>query len=260
MIVSGFDSGVDVVVTNYRTEDDLTRFCESYESGTAGIDSSLAIMNVAPLVDFDAPKGAFLHNFEANCGYAVASNYGASVGNREVVALFNADTVLFDNTLKECHDSLMAHDDWGVLGPLQVNSNGAITSAGVDGTNSNPHMRGWRSRRIERFRDTIEAVTVSGSAYFVKREAWNELTNCPVYRESHPSAEGAFLPTRHYYEETWCSYHARAHGWKVIYFGQAAMIHEWHKASPVGGWAEKQMTESRKVFRRMCQRHGIDHD
>jgi hypothetical protein len=101
---------------------------------------------------------------------------------------------------------------------------------------------------------------VSGSAYFIKRKVWDFLTECPTYREVAPKARGAFLPTSHYFEETFCSYHAQAHGWKVMYYGPVVIRHEWHQASPVGGWAERQFPVSQKYFREACGRHGIPCD
>lgn len=118
--------------------------------------------------------------------------------------------------------------------------------------------------------DVQEAVTVSGSAYFIKREVWEQLSICPTYLEAcyslyeaderwNPS--GAFLPTDHYYEETFCSYHARAHGWKVLYYGPEKIIHEWHKSSAVGDPStDGKMNKSRLEFRTACALHDIPHD
>jgi GT2 family glycosyltransferase len=137
-----------------------------------------------------------------------------------------------------------------------------ITHAGIFGTNDKPALRGWKrpdDGQFDEIRD--DALSVSGSAYFIKRLCWDELTNCSKYRKIAPDAVGAFLPTPHYYEETFCSYHAREHGWKVVYDGETSMVHKWHKASPVGGVAEKKhMPESRKMFRAACDMHGITHD
>jgi GT2 family glycosyltransferase len=73
--------------------------------------------------------------------------------------------------------------------------------------------------------------------------------------------KGRFLPTPHYYEETWVSYAARHKGWKVMYFGEAVMEHEWHQASKVGGEAERtHMPVSRQMFRDACDHFGIERD
>lgn len=196
----------------------------------------------------------------SNIGYARCINLGASYGENPVIAAFNADCVLTPDLLQNCEDALLANSDWGALGPTQVDQKGRFTHAGIFGTNDQPRHRGWKEIDSGQYDDIQEGVTVSGSAYFIKRAVWDVLTNCPIYKKLHPGAVGAFLPTPHYYEETFCSYHCRAHGYKVMYYGKAKMIHKWHQASPVGGWAEQQMPISREIFREMCDAHDIEHD
>jgi GT2 family glycosyltransferase len=182
------------------------------------------------------------------------------MGNNEVLAAFNADTVLTPHVLEDCVNALHQNEDWGVLGPHQVDKQGLTTHAGIFGTNDAPQHRAWHQKDSPEYHDIQEAVTVSGSAYFVKRSVWDKLTVCPIYAEKYPEALGAFLPTPHYYEETFCSYHSRAHGFKVMYYGMASMIHKWHTATPLGGWAEEQLPISQGIFREMCDLHGISHD
>ena len=260
---SGFDPGIDVCVTNYRTPDDLQKFLGSYVDQLSGVETTLNVIDVDPLEPYDGlfDKVGEWYETEENIGYARACNFGASLGNREVIALFNADTELFDYTLDECYNALQENPGWGVLGQMQVSRGGRITSSGTEVTHTNLRPRGWRSRQLDRYRDVIECPTVSGSAYFIKRECWNELQDCPIYRSEYPDAEGAFLPTQHYYEETWCSYHAFWHGWRVVYYGLSIMIHEWHQASKIGSATERTLLpESQKMFREMCDAHGIAHD
>ena len=85
---------------------------------------------------------------------------------------------------------------------------------------------------------------------------WDELSDC--YQQ--PSGSGAFLETPHYYEETFCSDHAKSHGYKVVYFGESTFIHKWHQSSPIGGSADRKMTKSRDMYREACERLGIDHE
>jgi hypothetical protein len=81
----------------------------------------------------------------------------------------------------------------------------------------------------------LDVPTVSGATYFFRRRMWDAVdvtVRCTA--RSLLDAEGAFLPTRHFYEETYCSYHARLHDWRVVYLGTAKMIHLWHRSSTVG--------------------------
>lgn len=263
--------GIDVIVVNYRTPEDIAEFVQSYRDFLPTVGSSLYLCNVHPtnqdftfchdLLEEVVETPAFHVPFLDNVGYARAVNRAARLSNREVLAIFNADIVLQPGALQKCYEALMLNPEWGVLGPLQVNEQGRVTSTGIFGTKQEPTWRGWQVPVKDEWRDVRDdAVTVSGSAYFIRREVWNSLTSCEVYNSVHPEAEGAFLPTPHYYEETWCSYHASEHGWKVVYYGEVEIVHKWHKASPVGGWAESQQKKSQAVFRRMCDYHGIPHD
>jgi len=260
---------ITLVVVNYKTPDDLFNFCTSYEENIPKVLSQLVIVNNEPekadlkVAQYFIDKGTCIHQLaQGNLYYSGALNLaGYSIPDLDgVVAFFNADTLLTPGVVDSCYDLLQSDSTIGVVGPGQVNSGGRVTHAGIFGTPKAPKHRGWKDRWREEYEDVREAVTVSGSAYFVKQEVFQWLDVCPLYRDLYPNVEGPFLPTTHYYEETWFSYHARAHGYKVMYNGKAKMIHEWHKASPVGGWAEQQMPISRKMFREMCDHHGIQHD
>lgn len=265
-----YESGIDVVVTNYRTPDDLKGFVDSYLFQESKVDSELIIVDVDPTeqgyedvcnmlskYDFEFQYWPVMHN----CGYSGACNFASNTSNKEVIAFFNADTKLYSDTLDVCYEYLLAHQDVAICGPLQVNSRGLVKHAGIFGTNKHPKIRGWNSQNPERFRDVCDdAVSVSGSAYFIKRDVWDELANDPEYLDLYPNVDGAFLPTPHYYEETWCSYFARHKGWKVAYVGSAMMVHEWHQSSPVGSVESSLMPKSRAMFRQACSHIGIECD
>lgn len=265
------ESGVDVIVINYRTPGDMQRFIDSYEhwGWDSGVETHLWLVNVDPTKDDTrVVRGALRHLHDANglehysnVGFAAAVNDAAARGNRETIAIFNADVELTPGALANCSQALQTNPDWGVLGPCQVDAiGGRITHAGIFGTPDAPQHRGWQKQITESLYDDVrEAITVSGAAYFVKRSVWDELTACPIYQATNP-AEGAFLSTAHYYEETWCSYHAQAHGHKVMYYGPVTVIHKWHQASEVGGAADQLMPVSRALFRNACDAHGIQHD
>lgn len=254
---------LDIVVVNYHTPEDLEHFLQSLNQYPPACDSSLTVIDVASEpyregFEWEGGRGLKV-GVIGNIGYARACNYAAANTCRNVLALFNADIELTEGALDECHDALL-DSKWGILGPRQVDHRNRIRHAGIFGTHAKPVHRGWQEMNRGQYTDVCEAVTVSGSAYFVKRSVWNELTQCSLYRDIAPGALGAFLPTSHYYEETWCSYHAWAHGHRVIYYGPVTIVHKWHQASPVGGWAERQLPLSRDYFRSACDLHGIPRD
>lgn len=239
------------------------------------VPTTLFIANVDPqpedmavaheVVEQDSEVETFLLDFHLNVGYAKACNSVASFvpEPRTTVAFFNADTELRPGVLDSCHWLLTQNADYGIVGPKQVNRDGLITHGGIFGLRERPSFDGrWKVKDQGQFNDVRDdVVSVSGSAYFVKRACWDALAECPMFLAAAPEATGAFLPTPHYYEETFCSYHAIEHGWRVVYNGEATMIHEWHQASPVGSDTEKiLMPKSRKMFREACDLHGIPHD
>lgn len=263
------DSKIDVIVVNYKTSDDLRDFGESYLA--QDIASTIVVVNVTPgiddrevaqtIVEQAAPGSQYLE-FDFNCGYASAVNRAASMTKSPVLAAFNADVVLSAGSLRKCTDDLMLDETWGALGPMQVDLQGRLTHAGIYGTHRSPSFDGAWLKQPEIHHRVLrdDCISISGSAYFVKRSIWNEMLNCPIYRSRFPNVEGAFMPSNHYYEETYLSYHMFAHGYRVVYDGTVEIIHKWHKASVVGGWAEQQMPDSLAMFREALDDHEMSHE
>jgi len=263
----------DVCVVSYRTPTELDNFLRSYSEFAPG-DARLLVRLNDPVGEENYVVAKWDHMIDVldtgeNIGYARAVNRLVALGSSETVAIFNADIVLTADAIQNCQDALMAEDNWAVLGPKQIDDSGRITHAGIFGTNQAPAHRGWKEMGYSKYQDVKEAVTVSGSAYFIKRSVWNELSNCVNYKEylEHsgfkkvPDEVGAFLPTKHYYEETFCSYHAREHGYNVVYYGPVSVTHLWHRSSRVGDpSSDGQMKASQAIFRAACDLHGISRD
>lgn len=251
---------LDIVVVNYHTPTDLNSFLQSLNRFPPSDEATLTVVDVEAPIRGSEPWAQGMARWIStpdNIGYARACNLGAQEGRGDVLALFNADVEITANSLDFCVAALNSNDDWGVLGPCQVDRQNRVRHAGIFGSNEAPLHRGWSEVYRGQYNDVREAITVSGSAYFIKRSVWAELASCPLYQDVAPDATGAFLPTPHYYEESYCSYHCREHGYRVMYYGPVTMIHQWHRSSPLGGWAEQQMPTSRALFRRACAYHGI---
>lgn len=265
--------GVDLVVVNYKTPQDLRGFLKSYVDLDAAFPHTLTVVNVQPtaadlqVVEDLSREIRFLHiTHKDNVGYARACNHASMYPDREVVAFFNADTRLMPGVIEDCAELLMSNHNYAIAGPRQVDDNNKITHAGIFGTQEDPSLRGWQEWDSLQYADIRDdAVSVAGSAYFVKRQAWDHLASCPRFLDC-PEVKakkpmGAFLPTQHYYEETYCSYHAHAHDYQVVYNGAVVMTHRWHKASKVGSKeAEGQWKDSQNLFRAACEYHAISHN
>lgn len=266
---------IDLCVVNYNTKDLLKRFLDSLHSD---VSEQNKIWNLY-LSDNGSIDGSWSwieqnkDNYfitagwnNSNIGYSAACNGMASYCSADIICLLNADVWLTTNDLLNVQKIFDDNQDIHILGPKQRDENGFITHAGIVGTNVAPAHRGWRQHDPEDklFRDRIPCVTVSGSAYFIRRSVWNALTNDPEYQKIYPGVIGAFLPTPHYYEETWCSYFARHRGYNVVYDGSISIGHSWHASSPKPGegysHADAQFKVSQSIFRNTCDKLGIERD
>lgn len=260
MTIEGGGKGLDIVVVNYKTPDDLQRFLTSIQQNVPER-HNLFVANVESTVEDSVTAKSFQPHYQIdfpdNVGYAHAVNHCVSLGDSPIIGIFNADVVI-NRPIGPLLAEIQRNTNWGCVGPRQVDDRGRLTHAGIFGDNVNPQHRGWLQPDVGQYDDIRDdAITLSGAALFTRRSAWNEMRNCPVFTKQFPDAEGAFLPTPHYYEETGFIYHLRHHGYLAVYYGPTRVVHQWHKASPVGGWADRQMPVSREIFREFCREHKI---
>lgn len=262
---------IDLCVVNYNTKPLLKRFLDSLHEDNHRI-PKMWNLYIADNGSTDGSSewildSAFKYEINVavkneNIGYSAACNQLAFHSQSSIIGLLNSDVWMSSEDVFRINRIFEENPDIHILGPKQRDENGYITHAGIVGTNTKPQHRGWRQYDPEdiMFKDRIECVTVSGSAYFIRRDVWDDLTNNVKYRELYPSAVGAFLPTPHYYEETWCSYFARHMGYNVVYDGSVSIGHSWHKSSNVGGEADSKFPISREIFRKACDYIGIERD
>lgn len=249
---------LSVVVVNYHTDLLLDRFLDSWFEFDHDLESEVIV------IDVDTEGRSMKHNvgylaLYDNVGFARACNRGAKLSSGRNIGFFNADTKFLDAICPDyCSMYLDGNPDVGAVGPMQIDSKSRLTHAGFIGNEKTMKARAWLSPHPRQYRVEDEVVSVSGSAYFTRRSTWDEMTECSLYREVAPDAEGAFLPTPHFFEETYYSYHLRGHGYKIMYLGSVKMIHEWHKSSPVGSQKANYQI-SKKLFDEACQVHGLDH-
>lgn len=246
------------IVVNYHTDDLLDRFLDSWFQFEPPIESEVIVIDVETDGRSMKHQVGYISTPD-NVGFARACNLGATYASGRNIGFFNADTRFLDPTCVEyCSIYLDSNPDVGAVGPMQVDSKGKLTHAGFIGTERTMKARAWQSPHSRQFRVEDEVVSVSGSAYFTRMSTWNEMTQCDLYRQAAPDAVGAFLPTPHFFEETYYSYHLRGHGYKIMYLGTVKMIHEWHKSSPVGSQRANYQI-SRRLFNTACDLHSLEH-
>lgn len=263
--------GIDLVAVNYRTSNDLQSFGVSLERYTPQREFTVTVVNVSP-EPADTRMGLDVINrfatarvvpIEENVGYGVAANWGADgFVEHEIVCILNVDIAFSEGAIDRVCDVLLSHDDWGLAGPRQVDCNRRITAGGIFGTNVAPAHRAWLQRDDGTCHDIRDDCTVVvGSAMFVKRHVWDELTNCTSYQANapRPNPIGPLLETPLFYEDAWLSYHARDHGYLCGYVGDAVIEHRWHGSVAAHGGTYKR-EPAREMFRHSCAEHMIQHD
>lgn len=277
---------IDLCIVSYNAKDKLERMLHSlYELN----DPALFEVYIADNGSTDGSSDMLYSlqkdyyydlSFNRNVGYSAACNQLAHAGSSPFIGLLNCDVWFEENNIQDIINSFAAHPDTAVIGPKQRDENGNITHAGIVGTNTAPTHRSWQvsDPNNELHRDFVECVTVSGSAYFVRRSVWREITDGANYMRLYdkfaeqsayklrvtPKAwtdkPGGFLSTPHYYEETFCSYYIRHLGYKVCYDGSISMGHSWHGSHEQGSPMDKMFRLSQAMFREACGYFGIEHD
>jgi len=274
---------IDLVCVDYKTPGDLQNFYNSLMSyppvrggghptlTVVETDETLPSREVRQVGWNGSNSGVWMRPGE-NLGYAKACNLAAIAGSNEVLAFFNADVMVTPDAIDVCIEVLLSDPSVAVVGPRQVDTQNRLTHAGIVNPGvdrfdqSLMYPRNWQEPDRGQMSHIEEVLSVAGSAYFVRRSVWDELNECHLYQHAcfeiyGDFALGAFLPTQHYYEESYLSLHARAHGYRVMYVGETTIVHKWHQASPVGGVAELvYQPQARAEFRRACDIHGIIHD
>lgn len=266
---------IDLCIVNHNTRSLLERFLDTLHEGIEGkekfwnlylADNESNDDTINWLRSNESKYSINRIDLNNNIGYSAACNKLATHGSNEIIGLLNADVWLTNEDVAKICKIFNEEKDIHILGPKQRDEYGLIRHAGIVGTNTQPRHRGWMEPdpSDSLYKDRVNCVTVSGSAYFIRRSVWDALTNDEQYKKMYPQATGAFLPTPHYYEETWCSYFARHRGYNVVYDGGISIGHSWHASSPKPGegysHADAQFKVSQSIFRNACDTIGIVRD
>lgn len=278
---------IDLCIVTYHDDEKLKRLLLKIGKEAADRDYTIRIQDNAS----DPATGALLKRckeggivdwyFSAvNVGYALACNRLVAQGEGDIIGILNSDVWMEYGDLVKIQQFFDDNPDVHIMGPKQRDEKGYITHAGIFGTNKAPKHRGWKMHDPDDrlYKDVVEAVTVSGSAYFIRREVWDALTNYEpyqgIYEGTHLKTtellslppihwwpgKGAFLPTPFYYEETFCSYYARHMGYKLVYNGEISIGHTWHGSVVSGSRMDQMFKPSSKMFAKACDALGIEHD
>lgn len=271
---------VDLLVVSYNTPDKLQRLIETLHSDyepdvwTLHITengSPAATATANAVFKLGLEKGYKINSFQINnnIGYARAINEMAAKTDSEILCAVNADTWFTTKHVKDMIAMFEEHSNIAIAGPKQVNEDNIIRHGGIfwNGREGNgpPQHRFWNTHdpNDQLGKDLVRCWTVSGSIYYIRRSVWNKVANWPEYREyfkTEPHPPG-FLPTKMYFEETFCSVAAQHLGYEVWYNGLAETAgHSWHASAPVGQPSRNWFQESQRTYQNICNALGIEHE
>ncbi len=264
---------VDLLIVNYNTKNLLRRVLDTlhldFEDGVWEIylqdngstDGSVEWIE-KHLVDYNVTSVTLAENV----GYAAAINSMAKQSSNEILAAINADTWFTTKHVKQMLQTFEDYPEQAICGPKQMDEQDRIRHGGIvwngPGTGP-PKHRGWAEvdKQDKLYKDRIKCWTVSGSLYYVRREVWETMTQNQNYQTAVHGAEGAFLPTPHFFEETFCSVHAQHLGYEVWYDGTIETAgHSWHASEAVGEPSRKFWDISRNMYIRTCEMIGIENE
>jgi GT2 family glycosyltransferase len=269
---------VDLLVVSYNTKDKLKRLVETLNSDyedfvwnlhirdNGSTDGSVELLHEM----WQDPDRYRIYGIDTgeNIGYARAINWMVAHScGADIIAAVNADTWFTTKHVKQVIKTFEDNPNQAIMGPKQMDEMSVIRHGGIlwwgRKGGANPLHRGWSQADPQDilFKDRIRCWTVSGSLYYVRRSVWNELTNCPKYQEFTGGAEGAFLPTPHYFEETFCSVHAQKHGHEVWYDGTVETAgHSWDASAPIGVPSKNYFQISQGMYVQACEALEIEHE
>lgn len=265
---------VDLLVVNYNTKDKLERLLKTLND-TSGSNRIPWKLYVADNGSSDGTyemlrKNADKYRIESifrnpNIGYSAAINSMAAVSRSDILCAVNADTWFTNNHVNQAIETFKYHKNQAIMGPKQIDERGLIRHGGIfwEGDKSKPpYHRGWSEfdGYDQAYKDRHQCWTVSGSIYYVRRSVWDEMTNHSGYRSLHPRAQGAFLETFMYFEETFTSVFAEHLGYEVWYDGTIETAgHSWHASNNPGDNVHH-FHKSKEIYRRTCDALGIHHE
>ncbi len=229
---------VSVIIVSWNTKDLLRRCLASIYASHPGLDLEVIVVDNGSsdgsleMVESLFPAAVAIAARE-NLGFARANNLGIARATGDFILLINADAELVDGALVDLVRYAQDNPDVGILGPRLLNSDGTLQSsrrrfptaatAFMESTvlqrwlPDHPALRAYYV--LDRNDDDIQTVDwLVGACLLVRSRA---------SRDVGPLDDGFFM----YSEELdWCRRFAN-HGWKVVYYPSARVIHHGGQSS-----------------------------
>lgn len=266
--MSDTKSSIDIVTVEYGRPDLTYRFIESLREFRPGCSFTLTVVDntleadkpLSDHPDYGTEESFHYIRLPDNPGYAAACNIAASLTTSEFIGVFNNDVRFINSTsIDRCVDFLRNRPDVAMVGPIQFNSKGNLTHAGIEGFGRGKRYRGWLESSNDFLRNEPVDM-IMGSAMIIRRSFWEELSDDKIYRDLYPDASGPILETPLYFEDEMLCQAAAHLGYKVYYMGEPGceIVHEWHQTIRNYHVANK-YKEGLRMHKTLMECWGVDH-
>ena len=122
---------LSVVIVSYNVSHYLLQCLDSLQRALRGIDGEVIVVdnhsrdNSVALVHQAHPEVKVIENLH-NLGFSTANNIALRQANGQYALLPNPDTIVADNTIRDCIAFLDLHPDAGAAGVMMLNADGTV--------------------------------------------------------------------------------------------------------------------------------------
>ena len=122
---------LSVVIVSYNVSHYLLQCLDSLQRALRGIDGEVIVVdnhsrdNSVALVHQTHPEVKVIENLH-NLGFSKANNIALRQAKGEYALLLNPDTIVADNTIRDCIAFLDLHPDAGAAGVMMLNADGTV--------------------------------------------------------------------------------------------------------------------------------------
>ena len=122
---------LSVVIVSYNVSHYLLQCLDSLQRALRGIDGEVIVVdnhsrdNSVALVHQAHPEVKVIENLH-NLGFSKANNIALRQAKGEYALLLNPDTIVADNTIRDCIAFLDLHPDAGAAGVMMLNADGTV--------------------------------------------------------------------------------------------------------------------------------------
>ena len=122
---------LSVVIVSYNVSHYLLQCLDSLQRALRGIDGEVIVVdnhsrdNSVSLVHQAHPEVKVIENLH-NLGFSKANNIALRQAKGEYALLLNPDTIVADNTIRDCIAFLDLHPDAGAAGVMMLNADGTV--------------------------------------------------------------------------------------------------------------------------------------